>query len=495
MKPLDKELYADVDAGDASNFASDDILTVEAARDARLSHSHHGKAEGAHPVVQDGHHAKEAFSPPLDRGWSAWGVIIACFVYEGLQWGKIGEQHSSTSLLRTSDQSQGFPLSFGIFQNYYVSHSTFADTSHVPVIGILSTSILYLGSPIMSVVVECAPNVRVKLIWIGWALQIVALVAASFCNSVATLIITQGFMYSLGDLIVYMPMMSLINEWFDRKRGLAYGIVDASTGLTGVAFPFILEALLNRYGPKTTLRAFAIFFFIFTAPVLPLLKTRLPPQPSSRSSRDHYIILFKKPLFHIYSISNVFQGLGFFFPGLFLPTYAASLDLSRTLGALLIALVSASQFLGQLAFGFLSDGRRVHLHILMFTSSFVAGAATLTLWGLAKSLGPLIAYSMIYGFFASAFVVLYARMGSSLSEDPKAQLASYGLFSAQRGLGNILEGPLSGPLWRRGWYDSGRYGVAEYDGLIGFTGACMMVSALVVLLYHLGVVVGSKKHG
>lgn len=435
------------------------------------------------------HHAHK----PPDRGWAAWRVVFASFIYEGLQWGASFVVAISRTERTLTKHVTGFPLSFGVFQNYFLANNTFTDTKLIPTIGVLSTSILYLGSPAMSLVVEQYPQHRVLYIWIGWLLQIVALVGASFCNTVPQLVLVQGFLYSTGDLIVYMPMMSLINEWFEEKRGLAYGLVDASTGLTGIGFPFVLQAALDRFGWRTTLRAFAVFFFVLTLPVLPLLHARVPLHGHSRRpfSMRHYWTLFTQPRFHAYSWSNVFQGLGFFMPELFLPTYASSLGYGQTIGALMIALLSASQFLGQVVFGYLSDrkksegrdGSLLSIHTLMFVSSFVAGVAVLTLWGLAKSLAPLVLFALVYGFFASAFVVLYARMGTALTEDSTAVLASYGMFSAQKGLGNILEGPLSSALWQTRTTSAG-FGLGAYSGLIWFTGSCFIASALVIPLYH-----------
>ena len=32
--------------------------------------------------------SEDASRPPIDRGRDAWGVILASFIYEGLQWGR-----------------------------------------------------------------------------------------------------------------------------------------------------------------------------------------------------------------------------------------------------------------------------------------------------------------------------------------------------------------------------------------------------------------------
>ena len=45
---------------------------------------------------------------------------------------------------------------------------------------------------------------------------------------------------------------------FVRRKGLAYGVAWAGTGFGGSATPFILDWLLGAYGPRTTLRIWAV---------------------------------------------------------------------------------------------------------------------------------------------------------------------------------------------------------------------------------------------
>lgn len=50
------------------------------------------------------------------------------------------------------------------------------------------------------------------------------------------------------------PIISFVNEWWVARKGMAFGIVSAASGASGVFMPFVIEALLNRYGYVTTLR-------------------------------------------------------------------------------------------------------------------------------------------------------------------------------------------------------------------------------------------------
>lgn len=46
-----------------------------------------------------------------------------------------------------------------------------------------------------------------------------------------------------------------LQEWFVERRGFANGVCFAGTAAGGLVLPFILNALLERYGAALTLRA------------------------------------------------------------------------------------------------------------------------------------------------------------------------------------------------------------------------------------------------
>lgn len=337
------------------------------------------------------------------------------------------------------------------------------------------------------------PSMRPYFLVLGLLVEVAGLIGASFAKNTPTLILTQGFVYSLGNIIFYIPLMSIINDWFEHYRGLVYGIVDASTGLSGLILPFVFERLLYKYGAKTTLQAYAVALAVLTAPFIPVLRPRLPrgrlpqgPEAHEKMSvSSSYKVVFRQPWFHFYAICALLQGFGFFFPIIYLPSYATSLGLSSKIGALLVALLSIGQMIGQTGFGLWSD-KGGSLKILMMVCTLVPATMTLTMWGLARSTGPLVVFSLAYGIFAFPFVVLFARMATSLSDDPQTTLTAYGLFSAAKGLGNVLEGPLSMVL-RRESCEKNLFGLGKYAGIIGFAGGCLLLSGLivpVVMLMH-----------
>ncbi|KAL8660020.1 MAG: hypothetical protein Q9202_006846 [Teloschistes flavicans] len=400
-----------------------------------------------------------------DGGVVAWRNLIAAFMFEALLW--------------------GFPISFGVFQAHYSKLPQFKGNPHVTLVGTMASGIPYLGAPFMAAFVRHYQRYRYAIIWVGWPLCILGLVAGSFANSVGALIVTQGVMYgsrnAAGFLILYWPILSVVNEWWISRRGMAFGFITSAAGASGIAMPFIIETLLARYGYKTTLRAVAVAMVLLTGPLIPMIRGRLPPAQASIATRTDWSFV-RKPLFIVYCTANAAQGLGFFFPSLFLPSYAASIGLGGKQGALLLALMNLGQVLGQWTFGILSD--RMSLNPLLVLSTSVAAIAAFTSWGLAQDLAPLVVFALVFGFFAYGFCSMRARMGTAVSEEPTAALATFGIFVCCQGLGNVLAGPISVALLH-GVVKKDSYAIVRYRPMVVFTGACMVLSALSIGTWYI----------
>lgn len=214
-------------------------------------------------------------------------------------------------------------------------------------------------------------------------------------------------MYGTGFILFYYPILSMVNEYWIVRKGFAYGLLCSASGVSGAAMPFAVEKSLQKYGHATTLRAVAVGLFIVTGPLIPLLKPRLPETGASAPARTDWSFL-RSSQFWTYSLSNLAMGMGYFFPSLYMPSYALASGMSSTQGALLLALMAVSQVLGQTSFGYLSD-RRVSLNVLAGSSTIVAAVAVYTCWGLAQSFSLLVAFSLIYGFFGAGYTALWVR--------------------------------------------------------------------------------------
>ena len=390
--------------------------------------------------------------PRTDGGLAAWRLLLAAFVFETLLW--------------------GFPLSFGVFQDYYSRLPELRDNPYISIVGTTASGIGYLGAPLIYPLVRRWSKYRTQMILVGWPLCIGGLVAGSFADRLPTLIFTQGVMYGVGFIIFYYPILTMVDEYWVRRRGMAYGLLCSASGASGTVMPLMLQALLKRFGYRTTLRAMAVMLVVLTGPLIPLLKGRVRHQTSS-SPRSDWSFL-KKPLFWTYSVSNLFMGLGYFFPGLYLPSYATSLGIGGTKAALLLTLMSLAQVGGQFTFGYLSD-KKLSVTALMTISLTVSAVATFSAWGAAHSLVPLIFFALLYGFFGTGYTAMWARMVTAVSEEPSSHQAMFGLFNAGKGIGNVLAGPTSAGLLKMS-NDTGGYANGIYKSVVIFTGVCLLLS-------------------
>jgi predicted MFS family arabinose efflux permease len=390
--------------------------------------------------------------PPTDHGPSAWRLLLAAYVFEALLW--------------------GFPLSFGVFQNYYSHLPEYAGNRYVSVIGTTASGISYLGAPLITPLIRRWSKHRTRMILVGWPLCILGLVAGSFAEGLGMLVLTQGVMYGVGFLIFYYPILTMVDEFWVRRRGMAYGFLCSASGASGAAMPLVLQALLTRFGYRVTLRAVAVALVVLTGPLIPLLRGRVEQQSSSLRTDWSFL---RKRLFWTYSVSNLLMGLGYFLPSLYLTSYASSIGLSGPKGALLLALMSVSQVFGQFTFGYLSD-RKVSLNALILVSLSVAATATFSIWAVARSLAPLVIFAILYGFIGAGYTAMWARMVTAVSDEPSASQAMFSLFCFGKGVGNVLAGPISAGLLRLATGSTG-YGHGMYKAVVVFTGVCLVLSA------------------
>jgi MFS family permease len=138
--------------------------------------------------------------------------------------------------------------------------------------------------------------------------------------------------------------------------------------------------------------------------------------------------------------------------------------------------LNGSQVAGQIIIGWVSDWTNVFL--LLSLSTFGSAAIAGVLWFMAKSFDWLLAFSLLFGLFAGGFTVLFASFNKVLTDSPATGLWLYGLLAFQRGLGNILAGPISVELFRM----TSRYSLpdrpAAYKPTIVFVVVSLVLASL-----------------
>ncbi|KAI0479608.1 major facilitator superfamily domain-containing protein [Xylaria cf. heliscus] len=426
------------------------------------------------PNEDDSMQRHEFSLPPVDGGKDAWLFLAAVFVVDALVW--------------------GFPFAFGVFQNYYNSHEPFAEQPNIAIIGTTTMGVMYLASPIIMGL--CRKYGR----WARWTPHLglvtmsVALALSSFSTSTTHLILTQGVFYGLGGGITYCPCIMYLNEWFVKRKGLAYGIMWSGTGLAGVILPLVLESLLNALGFRNTLRLWAGLLFAITAPLSFFIKPRIPPSATSQV-RTFNLWFLLTPAFLVYQTANIVEAMGFFLPGIYLPTYARiTLGAPSLSAATTILLVNVASVFGCVAMGWFID--RLHVTTCILLSTIGATVSVLVIWGLSSSLGLLYFFCIAYGLFAGSFTSAWpgimrdiAQKGQTSSKGQVDPNMVFGFLCAGRGVGNVVGGPLSETLLRASLWtgEKAAYGYSSgYGSLIVFTGVTAFLGGASFIWRRLG---------
>ncbi|KAG5925388.1 hypothetical protein E4U42_004340 [Claviceps africana] len=424
--------------------------------------------------------AKSALRP-VDHGSHAWLFLCASFLMEGL--------------------ALGFPGAYGVFQSYYSTHEPFAGASGLPVVESCAMGIMYLGMPITMGVQRLHPRLTLWAPLAGIVVMSVSLVAASFSATVPHLIATQGVVFSVGSSLSYCPCVAYLDEWFDKRKGVAYGVMWAGTGLSGSVLPFLLEYMLDEFGFRTTLRICAVGLVAITVPLVYFIKPRVPPPvPKSASQkwsgagtrRNPFHLRFAlSRTFVLHQLANVVQALGFFLPSIYLPTYASTvLGAGGPPAAATILLLNLASTVGCPVMGWLSD--RLHVTTCLCIATVGAALSTLLLWGLATSLPLLLVFCGCYGLFAGSYTSAWAGLMRQVTTDAAISSAYrcdavdpvmvMSVLAAGRGVGSVLSGPLSQALTEHApWKGeaAAAYG-SGFGPLIVFTGVTAALSGIVL---------------
>lgn len=383
----------------------------------------------------------------------------------------------------------GLPFTYGVFNDYYSTHGPFDGSSNLAIVGTCSLGMLYLDLPIVFAVVQAYKRYIRAACALGILIMGIALAASSFATDVTHLIITQGILYGLGGSISYSTCLILLNDWYDKRKGIAFGIMLGGTGVGGTILPIVTERLLQSYNFRTTLRALAIAIVVLSSAFVYYMKPRVAPPRNPPPIRNQVRVRFMKTgAFIALQLANTLQGLGFFLPSLYLPMYARSIGASQGVGALTVVAYNIASVLGCILMGVVID--RWHVTTCCLACAVGSSLSIFLLWGFSNTLPPLFIFAILYGVFAGAWVSTWSGMVKAVQRSDTTADGSTILawISTGRGLGNVISGPLSEALLREDhWKGVLAYGYGSgYGVLIVFTGITAALSGCCVLGRRLG---------
>ena len=70
-----------------------------------------------------------------------------------------------------------------------------------------------------------------SLVYSGAVLNIVGMMMTSICEKYWQLILAQGVAVGIGSGLLYLPGASVVSQYFEKKRALAFGIASVGSNI------------------------------------------------------------------------------------------------------------------------------------------------------------------------------------------------------------------------------------------------------------------------
>ncbi|KAH7877121.1 major facilitator superfamily domain-containing protein [Lentinula edodes] len=423
-------------------------------------HAQRDLLDGPSQDATNASNSEERFSvlelPPVDEGFKAWLFCASACALETFIW--------------------GWNNSYGIFQEFYSTHTPFQSSSLVSIsaIGTASLAIQYIE--IIAVIAVCQryPEKVKPTMWIALLICVTTLTISSFASQVWQLIVLQGIIFGLAAGVLYAPIIMWLSEWFVRRRGLAGGIIFGGAGVGGFVFPLAIGACLDNIGFRWTMRIWAVILGLSCSLALFGSNPRVPVQ---RLGTNRPKSLWPAGMTDSKALdklaTNIFQALGFFPVSIFISTYTSALTTVTLSPTVVLALFNASSVVCYILFGQICDSYPYATVILCSGLGSALGA--FFLWGFATNLGLVFAFALVFGGLSGGFPGIWPAAATEIagSRDEHTSLA-FGAFGVAKGIAAIV-----GPIIAASLHDKNKYGLAKY-GAYGFLKVEIFVGVMAI---------------
>jgi len=235
---------------------------------------------------------------------------------------------------------------------------------------------------------------------------------ASLSNSAWMMVGTHALFFGfMGNAAFFVPLMTNVTRWFDRRRGFAVAVVAGGQGLGGAIWPPVFRFLIENYGWRETYIFYGIAALVILLPMAFVLAPA-PPAAAADSGADtgaedgDLRILGLPP--HLVHGMLCLAGVGccaaMAMPMGHVVAYATDLGHPSARAAELLSALLGASVLSRLIWGVLSN-RLGGLKTLLYGS--LCQAAVLSFYIFTESLPGLYAVSIMFGLAYGGIVPAY----------------------------------------------------------------------------------------
>jgi MFS family permease len=210
----------------------------------------------------------------------------------------------------------------------------------------------------------------------------------------------------IGLGFIFAPSTPILAQWFSKRRSLVVGISSAGSGVGGLLFSFISQAMIVNVSLPWAFRITAAIVGVMNLTAVALIRNRnhiiRPPQLAFDRK-----LLIRYDAFLLLAWGFITM-LGYITILYSLPDFAGSIMLSTSQAAAISAFLNMGTAVGRPLIGFASD-RFGRIEVAgLFT--FLCGLSCFSIWLPAKDYGVTTVFAIISGAVVGVFWMASPRM-------------------------------------------------------------------------------------
>ncbi|RSL90171.1 hypothetical protein CEP51_000864 [Fusarium floridanum] len=312
-------------------------------------------------------------------------------------------------------------------------------------------------------------------ILIGSIMHVFGLMMLSISSKYYQILLSQSICSGVGSSLVFSPALTAAQTYFDKKRGIALGLVVAGSSVGGVIFPQMAQHLIPQVGFGWAIRicAFLILGMLLLSNLT--ITSNLTHSPKPFSIMD-YLKPIREVNFCILAVSSFFLYWGMFVPFNYIVTEAIHYGMKPSLAIGLVSIMNGASFFGRTVPNYIADklGRfNVTVVMLLLSAIMVLG-----LWLPGRGDGAIITFAVLFGFSSGAGIGLAPVLIAGVS--PIEELGfRVGTILSLAAIGSLTSPPIAGAIVTD---DGGSYRFAAVFGGVNFLIATRGVALLRVKL-------------
>ena len=315
-----------------------------------------------------------------------------------------------------------------------------------------------IGSVVMGRLVDKAGLIRPLLI--GAVSLGSGYVAASLTGNIWLFSAVYLFIGMFGSAATFVPLVSDITFWFEKRRGLAVSIFTSGNYLAGAIWPPVVEYLTRTHGWRQAHWMIGIFCLLTMPAMAMLLRSRSPRRAAGAPPIpvvNRKIALPPGALQALLSVAGLACCVAMAMPQVHIVAYCGDLRYSAADGARMLSLMLGFGIISRIGSGFLADKVGGVMTLLIGS---IAQMVALALYLMMDGLTALYVISALFGLFQGGLIPSYAIIVRE-NYPPRETGSRVGVILMMTLLGMGLGGWMSGVIYDR----TGSYEAAFANGV------------------------------